>query len=144
MHNETITNNTTNEVNRINENISGLVENFINSCTAQEEALWSPDVDVRETTNEFILQAALPGVRKEDVETELRDNLLTVSGKRTVTAGENDVWLGREVPYGRFSRSFKIGARFKAAEIKAALRDGILEVRIPKADDEKPNRIPID
>ncbi|MDD4004535.1 MAG: Hsp20/alpha crystallin family protein [Elusimicrobiaceae bacterium] len=124
--------------------ISGLVENFLNNCSAAAEPVWSPEVDVRETAGEFLVRAALPGVRKEDVETEIKENLLSITGKRVEQAAEGDTWLRREIPAGRFCRVFKIGARFKSEDIRAILKDGLLEIRIPKADGEKPNRIQID
>ena len=140
MANETLNSN----ANEARESVSGMVENFLNNCAATGDPGWSPEVDVRETAGEFIVMAALPGVRKEDVETEIKENLLTVTGKRTESVAEGNIWLRREIPAGRFCRVFKIGARFKNDAVKASLKDGILEIRIPKADETKPNRIQID
>ena len=131
--------------------ISGMLDNLLGRryCagpeTGRESApAWLPDVDVKETKDDFVLQAALPGVRKEDVETEIKDGMLAISGRRQVAAEDTGDWLRREIPAGQFHRSFKLGARVKSEAVTAVLRDGLLEIRIPKADEAKPSKIRID
>jgi HSP20 family protein len=139
------------EIISMRNNISSLFDNFLSSRHSanpgpenETESLWLPDVDIRETKDEFVLYMALPGVKKEDVQTEIKDNLLAISGKRAVKNDEDDNWLRREIPSGQFYRAFKIGAQVKSDAVKAAFKDSILEIHIPKADAEKPNKIQIE
>lgn len=131
-------------------NISSIFDNFLggrypeNAEGNEPAAAWMPDVDVLETKDEFVLQVSLPGVRKEEVETEIKDSVLTITGKRATRHLNDDNWLKREIPAGQFYRAFKIGARVKTEAVKANFKDGILEIRIPKADEAKPNKIQID
>ncbi len=129
--------------------VNSMLENILNTRTAaaaenDNSVNWSPEVDSLETADEFVLQVALPGVNKEEVETEIKENILTIAGTRTARYPVEAPWFRREIPTGRFYRAFKINARVKTDAVKAALKDGILEVRIPKADEEKPSRIRID
>lgn len=139
------------DIMRMRNNISSIFDNFLtnryqeNTAEDGEGSIeWMPDVDVKETKDDFVLQAALPGVKKEDVETEIKDSILTISGKREVKENDGDNWLRREIASGQFYRAFKIGARVKTDAVKASFKDGILEIRLPKADEAKPNKIQID
>lgn len=139
------------DIMRMRNNISSIFDNFLtnryqeNTAEDSEGSIeWMPDVDVKETKDDFVLQAALPGVKKEDVETEIKDSILTISGKREVKENDGDNWLRREIASGQFYRAFKIGARVKTDAVKAIFKDGILEIRLPKADEAKPNKIQID
>lgn len=139
------------DIMRMRNNISSIFDNFLtnryqeNTAEDGEGSIeWMPDVDVKETKDDFVLQAALPGVKKEDVETEIKDSILTISGKREVKENDGDNWLRREIASGQFYRAFKIGARVKTDAVKAIFKDGILEIRLPKADEAKPNKIQID
>ena len=135
---------------RMRDDISGIFDNFIdnrypeNAVQEDESGAWIPEVDVRETKDEFVLFAALPGVKKEEVQTEIKENILTISGSRSVKNDEKDGWLRREMASGRFYRAFKIGPRVKTDAIKASFRDGVLEIKIPKADEEKASKIAIE
>lgn len=138
------------DISKLRDSISSILDNFIptrymenSSDETQSQQTWTPDVDIKETKDDFILYVSLPGVKKENVETEIKDNLLTISGK-IENKEEEDNWLRKEIPYGHFYRAFKIGARVKTDSVKAHLKDGILEIRIPKADEAKPNKIQID
>ncbi|GAB4029364.1 MAG: hypothetical protein Fur0012_03600 [Elusimicrobiota bacterium] len=139
------------DIMRMRNNISSIFDNFLtnryqeNTAEDREGGIdWMPDVDVKETKDDFVLHVALPGVKKENVETEIKDSVLTISGKREVKENDGDNWLRREIASGQFYRAFKIGARVKNDAVKASFKDGILEIRLPKADEAKPNKIQID
>ena len=143
MNNETLQK----DLMRMRSDISGILDTFLGGRPAEHmpaaEACWAPEVDLLETAEEFVLTAALPGVKKEEIETEVKDDVLTISGSRTCRDSADGNWLRREMPCGRFYRAFRITARVKQDAVKASLKDGILEIRIPKADEAKPNRIQI-
>ena len=107
-----------------------------------QNATWAPPVDVFDTPEEIVLRAELPGLRPEDVDVELDENVLTISGERTFeerTGDERNYRLERA--YGRFSRSVSLPKDVKGEEISAAFDLGVLEIRIPKADEVKPRKI---
>lgn len=102
-------------------------------------------VDIRETDKEYIIEAEVPGVKKEDIKLDLKDNVLTIGVEhREENKEERKDYIRRERRYGAFSRSFNV-ENVKQDEIKAKYSDGILTITLPKADggDEKKRRIEI-
>lgn len=104
---------------------------------------WVPAVDIRETDAELVVYAALPGLSKEDVALEVKDNTLVISGRMKGRGSEEESWVRRELPRGEFYRAFGLPADVLAAKVTATMRDGVLEVRLPKAEEARPRRIAI-
>ena len=95
---------------------------------------WSPSVDISETGGEYLIRAALPAVRKEDLKVTYGNGLLTLSGTRRPRESPPDEKHYRiENYYGDFSRSFMLGDAIDAQAIRAESTDGVLTVRVPKA-----------
>ena len=105
---------------------------------------WAPAIDIRETDGEFIVYAALPGLEKEDVTLEVKDNVLVLSGRMKTLGSDEDTWLRRELPRGEFYRAFQLPADVQVAKVKASMRGGVLEIRLPKAEEARPHKIAID
>jgi HSP20 family protein len=105
---------------------------------------WTPAVDVFETKDAVTLKAELPGLSVDDVDVEIDENVLTVSGERKF---EDTVEDGRyyrvERSYGRFARSLTLPQGVNADQVSATFKDGILEVTVPKADEVKPRKVAI-
>ncbi len=98
---------------------------------------WSPTVDISETDTEYLIRAALPAVRKEDVKVTYEDGLLTLSGERRQEEREKDEKFHKiESYYGNFLRSFALPDAIEAEAIKAESRDGVLTIHVPKAKTE--------
>lgn len=104
---------------------------------------WAPAVDIRETENELIVYAAMPGLAKEDVTVELKDATLTLSGRMKPLGSEEDSWVRRELPRGEFHRAFSLPADVRTGKATATMRDGVLEIRLPKAEEARPRKIAI-
>ena len=105
---------------------------------------WLPRVDVQETEKEYVLTAALPGVRKEDVKLDVRDGVLTIAGERRAEKEEKGkAWLRRETTYGSFSRSFTLPEGTHPEDIKASHKDGVLTVSMPKPAEPKSKSVRI-
>jgi HSP20 family protein len=103
---------------------------------------WHPPMDLQETEHEYVLQADLPGVKKEDIALTAVDNTVKVSGKREHEKREKDKSIHRlERLYGEFQRTFELPGGFDANHVEATLRDGVLRVRLPKREEAKPKRI---
>lgn len=104
---------------------------------------WAPAVDIRETDNDLVVYAALPGLTKKDVSLEVRQNTLVLTGRMKALGSDEDSWVRRELPRGEFYRAFTLPADVVAGKVTASMSDGILEVRLPKADEAKPRRVDI-
>jgi HSP20 family protein len=104
---------------------------------------WAPAVDIRETDAELVVYAAMPGLAKEDVNLEVKENTLVLSGRMRPLGSDEDSWIRRELPRGEFYRAFVLPADVRAAKVTAAMRDGVLEIRLPKAEEARPRKIAI-
>jgi len=105
---------------------------------------WIPPVDLVEQDDEFVLRADLPGVGQDDVKVELDENVLTVSGERHSEQKERKEGYYRfERASGSFSRSLTLPEGVDPEAIKANFDNGVLEVRIPKPQQRKPQRVAI-
>lgn len=101
--------------------------------------------DIKETENEYIIEAELPGVKKEDLVVELKDNTLTIAAKTVNESKEESAnYLRRERSIGQVSRSYYV-ENVNHDAVKAEYKDGILQVVLPKIKEDKPDsfRIPI-
>src|SRR5665213_1154055 len=106
---------------------------------------WNPVMDLVASGDEYLLRADLPGVAVEDVKVELDENVLTVSGER-VSSEEHggDGYRRIERATGSFARSLALPSGIDATAITARLRDGVLEVHIPRPEQRKPLRVAIE
>ena len=105
---------------------------------------WIPAMDVVETGDHFVLKADLPGLSENDVKIELEENVLTISGERKVEHEQKGEGYYRvERSFGAFSRSLTLPEGVDADAIKANFDNGVLEVRIPKPEQQKPRKVQI-
>jgi HSP20 family protein len=105
---------------------------------------WIPAMDLVETESHFVLRADLPGLSESDVKIELDDNVLTVSGERKAEHEEKGEGYYRvERSSGTFSRSLTLPEGVDASAIQANFDRGVLEVRIPKPEVRKPQKVAI-
>ena len=134
-------------VNRIQSRINELFEDALGRTRAQQIAaagVWYPPVDILESKDSYLIRAELPGMRNEDLKTEVNEGILTLSGERKLEEPASGVEYHRvERVTGKFSRSFHVPQTVNPDGIKATYKDGILEVQVPKADEAKPRKIAI-
>jgi HSP20 family protein len=105
---------------------------------------WIPAMDVVETDEHFVLRADLPGLAESDVNIELEDNVLTISGERKAEHEQrNEGYYRVERASGSFSRSLTLPEGVNADGIQAGFENGVLEVRIPKPEQHKPRKVQI-
>ncbi len=110
----------------------------------EDSVAWAPRIDVKETKDAYEVMADLPGLKKEDIEISLHENVLTLKGERKheeKKEGENEYYMERS--YGSFCRSFQIPAKVKSEEINATYKNGVLQLTLPKAEEVKPREIQI-
>ena len=106
---------------------------------------WSPPVDIYETAENLILKAELPGLSKNDIDIQVRDNRLTLKGERRHEKEvKEENYLRVERAYGAFQRVFSLPTDIQPDKIHATFKDGVLEVTIPKAEVAKPKQITVE
>jgi HSP20 family protein len=114
----------------------------------EEEGLvtgtWAPAVDIYETDDKVVLKAELPGLKKEDIDIQIRDNTLTLKGEKKFEKEVKEENYHRvERAYGSFQRSFTLPSTIKQEGIEASFKDGVLEISLPKVEEAKPKQIKI-
>ena len=107
---------------------------------------WSPPVSVEERNDEILLTAELPGMAEDQVEISLENNVLTVSGEKRESREEGEAG-GKfhlvERSFGSFHRSFTLPRTIRAEGITAEFDSGLLNVRLPKADEALSRKIEV-
>ncbi|HSD25257.1 MAG TPA: Hsp20/alpha crystallin family protein [Solirubrobacterales bacterium] len=112
-----------------------------NSTTARR---WIPAMDLVETEDHLVLRGDLPGMTEDDVDIEIKDNVLTVSGERKAEHEDRGEGYHRvERAFGSFSRSLALPQGVDAEKIEAKFENGVLEVLVPKPREAKPTRVQI-
>jgi HSP20 family protein len=110
----------------------------------EEEYVWAPSIEMYEKNNSYILRLEIPGVDPEDVDISLTGETLTVKGERKAPGDiQDEAYQVCEMCYGSFSRSITLPEPVDSANIKATFENGILDIRIPKAEESKPRQIKI-
>ena len=105
---------------------------------------WVPPMDLVEAEDHFVLKADLPGLTEGDVNIEVQDGTLTISGERKAEHEQREKgWYRIERSFGSFNRSLTMPDGIDPDRIAASFSHGVLEVRIPKPEERKPRRIAI-
>ena len=124
-----------------------LFEPFLGRVADDESLVsgtWAPPVDVMEEKDAIRVVAELPGMKKEDIEIQFENGVLTIRGQRAIEKDSSDKTFHRvERVYGNFVRSFTLPRSVDADKIDATYRDGVLDVRVPKKEEAKPRQIAI-
>lgn len=132
------------ELDSLQGDMNRLFDRFFEGRTPNGGRRWIPPMDLLETEDHLVLRADLPGLAEEDVEIEIKDNVLTVSGERTAENEEKHGGYYRvERAFGSFSRSLTLPQGVDADRVQASFDKGVLEVLIPKPAETKPTRIQI-
>lgn len=101
-------------------------------------ASWTPLVDISENAKEYLVKAELPGVKKEDLKLSSLNGVLTIAGERKLETENKDEKHHRvERSYGSFTRSFTIPDDVLEEQIAAECKEGVVTVRLPKAEQKK-------
>ena len=105
---------------------------------------WAPALDVYEDSENLVVRAEVPGMKKEDLNISLEKNVLTISGeRRNEKRYEASETSRAERFFGRFTRSITLPKQVNADSVKATYKDGILTVTLPKAEEAKPKQIEV-
>ncbi|MBI4423783.1 MAG: Hsp20/alpha crystallin family protein [Elusimicrobia bacterium] len=109
------------------------------------ERVWLPELDLQETDEELIVQAAVPGVDKKDISIDVTENTLSIRGERKeVREEKGKTWVQREQDYGTFYRSIHLPASVDAERVKAMDKNGVLEIHLPKTEKTKARHVVVE
>jgi HSP20 family protein len=132
----------------IRDEVNRLFDNFFTGLPERRRGLlegeWAPSVDVAETDNEVVVTAELPGIKQDDVDITITDDVLTLKGEKKEEKEVKEKNYHRiERSYGSFQRSISLPAGVQADKAKATYKDGVLHITVPKAEEAKPKQIKI-
>lgn len=106
---------------------------------------WRPQVDIYEADSGVVLEVDLPGVEKQDVSVEIKENILSIKGQRTLqTEADDDRYYRRERCFGTFQRAFAMRNLVAPDSIKASFKNGVLKIELPRPEQEKLRPVTVD
>lgn len=125
--------------------VNRLFDGFLGGWQGTEgNAVLAPPLDVEETAEEFVVRADLPGVSQKDVKVSLMGDTLSIRGTRTdERQGKSGNFRRTERSHGSFERTITFDIAVKTDGVTAQVRDGVLEVHVPKADQAKLREIEV-
>lgn len=129
----------------------GLMRQFLRWDPARDldgdfelRSAFCPSFDIRETTDAYVFEADVPGLREADLDINLTGNRLTISGKREAKGRqESGSYFALERSYGSFARSFNLPDGVDGDRIQADLNQGVLTLTLPKVPEVKPKKISV-
>jgi HSP20 family protein len=102
-----------------------------------------PAVDILENANEIVVLADMPGVESKNVDIDLNNNQLTITGKVDLPEGEKEVPLYKEFNWGDYVRQFTLSNVIDQGKISAKMEKGVLRLVLPKVEKAKPQKIKV-
>ena len=137
------------DLSAIQERMNQIFEDALARSRGREEGLrtgmWTPAVDIYENNDFVVVKAELPGVEKDRISVEVKERILTLRGERGFDKELKEESYHRiERSYGSFQRSFSLPVSVDQEKVTARFQDGVLEVKLPKKDQEKPKQIEVD
>ena len=132
------------ELARIENELNKLFSEFIPAKETSEVVVWAPRVDVYEQDNNLIIEAEIPGAKKEDIEVKIKDNAVVIRGEvKKEEEQKEGQYYRKERFYGTFERVVPLPVEVKPEEAKAEFKDGVLKLIIPKATQEHEVKVEI-
>jgi HSP20 family protein len=114
------------------------------SQSPDSTSAWAPNVDIYESEKELVVKVEIPGIDPKDVELNVENNVLTISGERKLEFDDKRENYHRvERAYGSFSRSFSLPRLIDEDNIRADYKDGVLTVYVPRHEKARPRQISI-
>jgi HSP20 family protein len=133
--------------NRMMPGLFGRIPRFTLPANGETSVEWSPSADISETDKEYVIRAALPAVKKEDVKVTVDQGTITIEGERKQQKEDKNEKFHRvESFYGSFSRTFSLPDNVNADAVRCESKDGVLTVHIPKTEvtTSKPKQIKVE
>lgn len=117
---------------------------LIGSAESSVKGVWSPTADIVEGPDQFQIVVELPGMKTDEVNITVEDDVLTLSGERTFNEATGEETYRRvERQYGPFGRRIALPPKCDTSRIEASMDNGLLIITVPKAEQAKPHRIEV-
>lgn len=104
---------------------------------------FTPAVDIFETDREITLVADIPGVKADNLDIDVRDNVLTLVGEVEAPEGQGEVDVLREYDTGKYLREFTLSEMIDQSKIEAELKEGVLRLTLPKVEAVSPRKVTV-
>lgn len=136
------------ELDSMQRRINRMFNNFFEGRMSEEGDIalsaWSPAVDIVEREDSFVIEAELPGMKKDDIKISLANDILTIQGeKKSEREEKKENYHRTERTYGKFSRSFSLPGNIKSDKVEAEFSNGVLRITVPKSEEAKPKQIEV-
>lgn len=128
----------------LQDEMNRVFSDFLDETAEKGVSLLTPAMDLVEKPDVIQVKVELPGVKKDDVEITIKDDVLILKGEKREEKeekGENRYYVERS--YGSFARSLTLPSAVKTDQVKATFKDGVLEITMPKAEEEKAKKVEI-
>lgn len=123
---------------------SDIMDEFFSDAVATRQNAFAPSIDISESDKQYMIDVEVPGMRKEDIDLNIENNTLTISGERKFEKKEDNKQYHRvESHYGSFSRSFTLPENVKVDSISASYNNGILNITVDKSEQQMKKQIKI-
>ncbi len=123
---------------------SDIMDEFFNDAVATRNRSFAPSIDISETDKKYNIDVEIPGMTKDDIDLNIENNRLTISGERKFENEEKNKQFHRvETHYGTFTRSIQLPDNVKPDSINATYKNGILNISIEKSEDKIKKQIQI-
>jgi len=110
----------------------------------EESTVWTPRLDIKEKKDAYVVDADIPGMKKEEINVSLQNNVLTLQGdRRYEDKKEDENRYYEERTYGSFRRSVTLPTKVDESKVKAEYKDGVLHLTLPKSEEAKSREIEI-
>ena len=132
------------EMMNLRRTVDRLFDNVSTDHDWAQPTQWGLAVDVAENKDAIIVKASVPGINPDDLDVSYSDDTLTIRGEiKSENEVKEDQYHVRERRYGSFSRSITLPTKIKGDAIEASYQNGVVTLRLPKAEEVKPKRIEI-
>lgn len=131
---------------RVNDVFDRMLEDFFSMDTRLSEPVTSlmPLMNIEENKDAYKISVELPGMEKNDIDIQIKDNVLTISGeKKEETKSDEGTFYRRERRFGKFSRSINLPNDINVDGIDAEYKNGVLTLTLPKTEEAKPKKIAV-
>jgi len=129
----------TREFDNIHSSVKQYFDDFSSMKSSFNTESFSPKIDISEKGNQLIIDAEVPGIKKEDLKITLQDNILTIEGEKKNVFEEGDSKFYRtERSYGSFKKSFTLPEDVDSEKVDAKFKDGVLSILLNKVEEKKP------
>jgi HSP20 family protein len=132
------------DITRYNRELDSLWDRLAGGFPFESAGQWLPSIDVAQSDGEITVRAELPGLEAQDIDLDISGDILSIRGeKKGKEELKEENYYTRESYYGSFQRSIRLPAEVQSDKVEANFKNGILDIRLPKSEKSKSQKIQI-